>query len=78
VRAEFERSFSRVLEAVDDLPERVLVDPGPFGRLPWLVVAANTFEHYEEHNDAIAEFPFQTADCYQRCHLGPNVNVADG
>jgi hypothetical protein len=58
VLADFGRSCSQVLKAVEGVSEEDLIEPHrferPAGEPLWVVVAANTFEHYEEHNESIS------------------------
>ncbi len=55
--AELRTAHQAVVALVEALPEEDLNDPDCFawwpGRPVWEVVAANTYEHYEEHTDDI-------------------------
>jgi hypothetical protein len=49
--------YPQALQAVQDIPEGDLTDPDHFewreGRPLWIMVAANTFWHYKEHNESL-------------------------
>lgn len=53
----FRRSYQQSLKAVEGLADEVLTDPQRFewwdGDPMWRLVAVNTWEHYEEHNETI-------------------------
>jgi hypothetical protein len=57
VLAQFHRSFPEALEIVKSISEEDLFDQDRFewrqGKPLWFIVAANTFWHYEEHDEAI-------------------------
>lgn len=57
VLAEFAESFPQAVSAVQDISEVDLVDPDRFswreGRPLWVMVAANTYWHYKEHNESL-------------------------
>ena len=57
VLADFHRSYERALATVEALPEEDLVDPQRFawreGAPLWHMVAANMWEHYQEHRESI-------------------------
>ncbi len=57
IRAELEQSFQDTLATIGALSEQDLFDPQGFeriiGRPVADVIAANTYEHYQEHEDAI-------------------------
>jgi hypothetical protein len=58
VLADFAMSYPQALKAVQDVPEEDLIDPDRFewreGQPLWVMVAANTFWHYKEHNESIS------------------------
>jgi uncharacterized protein (TIGR03083 family) len=60
VVAEFAASFPQAFSAVREISEEDLVDPDRFpwreGRPLWVMVAANTFWHYEEHNRSLQDW----------------------
>ena len=57
VLASFHRSYERAWQVVETMTEEDLVDPGRFawraGDPMWHMVAANTWEHYQEHREPI-------------------------
>jgi hypothetical protein len=57
VLAEFQRSYEGALRTVEALTEDDLIDPQRFewrgGDPMWHMVAANTWEHYEEHRESM-------------------------
>jgi len=57
VLADSHHSYERALQVVEALTEEDLVDPGRFdwrgGDPMWHMVAANTWEHYQEHREPI-------------------------
>ena len=57
VLAKFHQSYQQALKAAEAASEEDLMDPQRFawreGRPLWIMVAANTYWHYEEHNQAI-------------------------
>jgi hypothetical protein len=57
VQADFFVSFERAWNAVEKVPEELLIDPeqAPWreGHPLWQLVAANTFWHYQEHRASI-------------------------
>lgn len=57
VRAAFERSFFELQRLLSRLPEDALLTPGAFPftgeHALWQFAAANAFEHYREHADAL-------------------------
>lgn len=57
VQAGFAASYPRALQSVEAMPEDDLIDPDRFAWLEghplWRLVAANTFEHYAEHEEAL-------------------------
>lgn len=57
VLADFERSYPQALKAAQEVSEQDLMDPDRFewreGDPLWVMVAANTFWHYTEHEESI-------------------------
>jgi hypothetical protein len=57
---EFDDSYQRSLKVVEALTEEALLDPNRFewrgGKPLWYMVAANTWEHYQEHREAISNW----------------------
>jgi hypothetical protein len=57
ILSEFQASFPKAVQTVEDTPEIALIDPNHFkwrnGNPLWKIVAANTYEHYEEHGEQI-------------------------
>jgi len=57
VLSDFELSYPQALKAVQDISEQELIDPDCFewreGEPLWVMVAANTFWHYKEHDESI-------------------------
>jgi len=57
VLADFKSSYPQALKAVKAVSEEDLIDPHRFewraGKPLWVMVAANTFWHYKEHNMSI-------------------------
>ena len=57
ILSEFQASFPKAVQAVEDTPEVALIDPLQFdwreGRPLWKIVAANTYWHYKEHGEQI-------------------------
>jgi hypothetical protein len=57
ILTEFQESYTQVLGTVEETSEEDLIDAQRFewraGEPLWLMVAANTFWHYEEHGRAI-------------------------
>jgi len=60
VLADFHRSYERALARVEALTEEDLVDPQRFawreGDPLWHMVAANTWEHYQEHRESVEKW----------------------
>lgn len=58
VLADFKLSYPQALSAVQKIPEEELIDPEHYpwreGRPLWVMVAANTFWHYKEHEETIS------------------------
>lgn len=54
----FQTSYQEALKTVREFPEEDLIDPERYawrnGRALWLMVAANTYEHYKEHEADLA------------------------
>jgi hypothetical protein len=59
VLAEFAASFAPLMERVEAVPERELIDPQRFdwagGKPLWHHVAATSYRHYAKHLDQIRE-----------------------
>jgi len=57
VLADYELSYPQALKAAKEVPEQDLIDPDRFdwreGDPLWVMVAANTFWHYKEHEESI-------------------------
>jgi hypothetical protein len=57
VLADYELSYPQALDAAKEVPEQVLMDADRFdwreGDPLWVMVAANTFWHYTEHEESI-------------------------
>ncbi len=57
VLADFQASYPQALQIVTTFPEKDLLDPDRYvwraGRPLWHIVAANTFWHYDEHNQSL-------------------------
>jgi hypothetical protein len=57
VLAESEQVFGQLLAVIEACPEDLLNDPLRLGLppevIPWTLVAANSYEHYQQHMDAI-------------------------
>ena len=57
VLADFDLSYPQALTAAKEVPEQDLIDPDRFdwreGDPLWVMVAANTFWHYTEHEESI-------------------------
>ena len=57
VLADYELSYPQALKAAKEVPEQDLIDPNRFdwreGDPLWVMVAANTFWHYTEHEKSI-------------------------
>jgi hypothetical protein len=60
VLADFHRSYESALARVEALTEEDLVDPQRFawrkGDPLWHMVAANMWEHYQEHRESIEKW----------------------
>lgn len=60
VEIDFHSSYQKALKTVQALSEEDLIDPKRFswrkGDPLWLMVAANTWEHYKEHRETIIEW----------------------
>jgi hypothetical protein len=60
VLSDFDTTYRRALEVVSSLEEKDLLDPQRFawrqGAPLWHMVAANTWEHYREHHEAISRW----------------------
>jgi len=60
VLADFHRSYQAAWQAVEALTEDDLIDPQRFawrkGDPMWHMVAANTWEHYQEHRESIEKW----------------------
>ena len=60
VQATFAASFQQSLKMVETLTEADLLNPDRFewreGRPLWYLVAANTWEHYQEHRQSITNW----------------------
>lgn len=60
VQAEFTQAYEMALMEVENTPEADLMDPQRFpsrnGRPLWIMVAANTWWHYQEHEEALREW----------------------
>lgn len=60
VLADFQHSYQRLLQTVEALTEEDLIDPQRFawraGHPLWNLVAANTWEHYQEHAESINQW----------------------
>jgi hypothetical protein len=60
VSADFHRSYERAYSVVEALTEEDLIDPQRFawraGDPLWHMVAANTWEHYQEHRESIEKW----------------------
>ncbi len=59
VRAEFRTSYREVLDTLQALPERDLIEQDSFTWMHeplWQFVAGDTYEHYEEHGKTIQEW----------------------
>jgi hypothetical protein len=58
--SDFHTTYRRAMEVVSSLQERDLLDPQRFawrqGAPLWHMVAANTWEHYQEHHAAISHW----------------------
>jgi hypothetical protein len=59
ILAEYQQSFPVVLNAIDAVPAALIADSSPIawlaGRPLWKVIAANTWWHYAEHGQRIAQ-----------------------
>jgi len=57
VLSDFELSYPQALKAVQVISDQELIDPDYFewrvGEPLWVMVAANTFWHYKEHDESI-------------------------
>ena len=57
VLADYELSYPQALKAAKEVPEVDLIDPDRFdwreGDPLWVMVAANTFWHYTEHEESV-------------------------
>ncbi|MCC7352977.1 MAG: ClbS/DfsB family four-helix bundle protein [Anaerolineae bacterium] len=58
VLADYHHTYQKALKEVEALTDEVIVNPERFawtvGRYPlWQIIAANTYEHYREHLEAI-------------------------
>lgn len=57
ILSEFQASFPKAVQAVEDTPEAALIDPNQFewrnGSPLWKIAAANTYWHYKEHGEQI-------------------------
>jgi hypothetical protein len=60
VLIEFAASYQAALQATEEVPEAALMDPGRYpwreGKPLWHLVASNTFWHYQDHRQAIADW----------------------
>ncbi len=60
VLADFHGSYQQSLQAVEAMTEEDLIDPQRFGwrggEPMWHMVAANTWEHYQEHGESISKW----------------------
>ncbi len=60
VLAEFDASYQAALKVTEEAPDEALMDPGRYpwreGKPLWHMVAANTFWHYQDHRQAIADW----------------------
>lgn len=63
---DFHRSYQESLEALEGLSEEDLTDPQRFawfgGNPLWRLVAANTWEHYPEHNETVKKWLKESGD----------------
>jgi hypothetical protein len=60
VLTEFDDSYQQSLKVVEALTEEELLDPNRFewrgGKPLWYMIAANTWEHYQEHRETISNW----------------------